>query len=442
MGIFKAYDIRGVVPDELDAPMAESIGRAFASVISKSPIVVGRDMRVSGPVLRDALVSGLVAAGATLWDVGRISTPMLYFAVGHLGAEGGVVVTASHNPAKYNGFKMCRAQAVPMSETSGLDEVKRLAEAGVPDAPAPGSVEEKEIRGAYEAHVASFAKEGRPLKIVVDASNGMAGVTLPGIFRRLQTEIVPLFFEPDGTFPNHEANPLKAENMQAVVEAVAREKADFGACMDGDADRCVFVDEKGGILPGDIVTGLIGAQILKETGPAAIVYDLRSSHAVAEEIEAGGGTPVRERVGHSFIKMTMRRHDSPFAGELSGHYYFRDNYTADCGEIALVKMINLVSSSDKPLSAWAEPLQRYFQSGEVNFRVEDKDAKIKELGEVFSDGKIDYLDGITVEYDAWWFNVRKSNTEPMLRLNLEGKTREAKEEGMQRVLPVLGTPLA
>jgi len=421
--------------------MAQAIGKAFASVIGKSPIVVGRDMRVSGPVLRDALVSGLTSAGGAVWDVGMISTPMLYFAVGFLGAQGGVTVTASHNPGKYNGFKMCRAEAFPMSETSGLDEVKRLTEAGVPDAPVPGSVTDRDVREAFEAHVASFASTGRSLKIVVDNSNGMAGLTLPGIFHRLDAELIPLYFEPDGSFPNHEANPLKAENMRDVAQAVIREKADFGACMDGDADRCVFVDEAGTILPGDIVTGLIGAMILDRSGPASVVYDLRSSHAVPEEIEAHGGKAIRERVGHSFIKMTMREHDSPFAGELSGHYYFRDHYYADCGEIALMMMLNLVSNADRPLSALIEPLRRYFLSGEVNFRVEDKDAKIRELAEVFAEGRIDYLDGITAEFGDWWFNVRKSNTEPMLRLNLEGRTKEARDEGMRRVLAVLGEPL-
>ncbi|MHC5037176.1 MAG: phosphomannomutase/phosphoglucomutase [Planctomycetota bacterium] len=441
MGIFKAYDIRGIFPEEIDAAKAEAIGRAFAAFIGAGPIVVGRDMRESGPVLRDALVSGLVAAGATVWDVGMISTPMLYFAVGHLGAAGGVTVTASHNPAKYNGFKMCKAEAYPLSGTSGLPEVQRLTETGVPDAEKPGNVEERDIRVAYERHVASFARETRPLRIVVDASNGMAGVTIPGVSAVLASTLIPLYFEPDGTFPHHEANPLKAENLRDVIEVVRREKADFGACLDGDGDRCVFVDEQGSILPGDIVTALIANQILEETGPAAVVYDLRSSHVVPETIEKLGGTPVRERVGHSFIKVTMREHDSPFAGELSGHYYFRDNYYADCGEIALIKMLNLVSGSDQPLSQRVKPLQRYALSGEVNFRVEDKDAKIRELAEVFGDAKIDYLDGITAEYEGWWFNVRKSNTEPMLRLNLEGKTEAAKAEGMKRVLAVLGEPL-
>jgi phosphomannomutase len=269
----------------------------------------------------------------------------------------------------------------------------------------------------------------------------MAGVTLPGIFKNLEAEMIPIHFEPDGRFPNHEANPLKAENMQDTVTAVKREGADFGACMDGDADRCVFVDETGEILPGDIVTALIGSRFLEERGPAAIVYDLRSSHAVPEEIERLGGKPVRERVGHSFIKMTMREHDAPFAGELSGHYYFRDNFFADCGEIALIMMLNLVSSADAPLSELVKPLRKYFLSGEVNFRVEDKEAKIRQLAETFADSRIDYLDGITAEYDNWWFNVRMSNTEPMLRLNLEGKTREAKDDGMKRVLDVLGDPV-
>ncbi len=441
MAIFKAYDIRGVYPSELDEKKAASIGRAFGAVIGAGPIVVGRDMRLSSPSMRDALVAGLAAVGVDVWDVGMISTPMLYFAVSHLEAAAGVVVTASHNPSRYNGFKMCRERAIPMSETSGLLDVKRFSEEGVADAEKPGTVEERDVREAYEEHVASFAKEGRPIDVVVDNSNGMAGLTLGGIFSRLKARLEPLYFEPDGSFPHHEANPLKKENLQDVIRAVRRTKADFGACLDGDADRCVFVDESGVPVPGDVVTGLIASRILEEEGPAAVVYDLRSTHAVPEEIAERGGTPVRERVGHSFIKSTMRKHDAPFAGELSGHYYFRDHSFADCGELALVKMINIVSNAEEPLSALVAPLQRYFLSGEVNFRVEDKDAKIKELAEVFADAKIDFLDGVTAEYEDWWFNVRKSNTEPMLRLNLEGKTKEAMEKGMSRVLGVLGTPV-
>ncbi|MHC4598359.1 MAG: phosphomannomutase/phosphoglucomutase [Planctomycetota bacterium] len=441
MSIFKAYDIRGVVPDELDEAKAEAIGRAFAATLGKSPVVVGRDMRTSGPALQDGLVRGLVEGGVTVLDVGRISTPMLYFAVGHLRAEGGVTVTASHNPARYNGFKMCRAEAYPMSESSGLDEVKRLAEEGAPRADAPGGVETREIRTAYEDHVLSFAREGRALRVVVDASNGMAGLTLPGIASRLRSTWLPLYYEPDGTFPHHEANPLKEENLQDVIAAVRREGADFGACFDGDADRCVFVDERGEALPGDIITALIAGQVLRESGPASVVYDLRSSHVVPEEIEKCGGRAVRERVGHSFIKMTMREHDAPFAGELSGHYYFRDHYFADCGEIALLFLLNLVSNADEPLSALVQPLRRYRLSGEVNFRVSDKDAMIETLARTFSDAKIDRLDGITAEYGDWWFNVRKSNTEPMLRLNLEGKNPKAYEAGMKRVLALLGEPV-
>ncbi|MCU0722341.1 MAG: phosphomannomutase/phosphoglucomutase [Planctomycetes bacterium] len=442
MGIFKAYDVRGVYPDELDEKTAEAIGRAFAKYIGKSPIAAGRDIRLSSPALEAALVRGMTAAGADVLDLGMISTPMLYFGVGKHAAEGGVTVTASHNPGKYNGFKMCKAQSYPMSETAGLPEVKALMEKGVPDAKRKGSAKAADVREGYEKHVAAFAKTGRRLKVVVDASNGASGTTLPGVFRLLDADLVPLFFEPDGRFPNHEPNPLKEENLKALQAAVKREKAAFGACMDGDADRCVFVDEKGAAIPGDIMTGLIAAQFLKEQAGAAVVYDLRSSHAVPEEIARLGGKAVRERVGHSFIKTTMRQHEAAFAGELSGHYYFRDHWYADCGEIALMKVLSLVSNSDKPLSALVKPLRKYALSGEINFHVEDKDGKIKELAETFKDAKIDYLDGITAEFGDWWFNVRKSNTEPMLRLNLEGKTKKAKEEGMKRVLALLGKPEA
>lgn len=440
MGIFKAYDIRGVVPDELDEAKAEAIGRAFAAYIGKSPIVAGRDIRLSSPSLEAALIRGMAVAGAEVLDAGMISTPMLYFGVGKYAAQGGAAVTASHNPGRYNGFKLCKAESYPMSETSGLPEVQALAEKGVPDAKRKGSVKAVQFREEYEKHVASFAKTGRRVKVVVDASNGASGTTLPGVFRLLDADLVPLFFEPDGRFPNHEPNPLKEENLKAVQAAVKKEKADFGACMDGDADRCVFVDEKGAAIPGDIMTGLIAGQFLKEQPGAAIVYDLRSSHAVPEAIAAAGGKAVRERVGHSFIKTTMREHQAAFAGELSGHYYFRDHWFADCGEIALMKVLSLVSNSDKPLSALVKPLRKYSLSGEVNFHVEDKDGKIRELAATFKDAKIDTLDGITAEYGDWWFNVRKSNTEPMLRLNLEGKTKKAREEGMKRVLKLLGKP--
>ena len=440
MGIFKAYDIRGTVPEEIDEAKAESIGRAFGAFIGKGPILAGRDMRVSSPSLHAALVKGIAATGVDVLDPGMISTPMLYFGVGKFQASGGVTVTASHNPGRYNGFKMCRAQAFPMSETSGLPEVKQLMEQGVPTAARKGSVEPLDFRESYEKHVASFARTGRRVKVVVDASNGASGATLPGVFSRLDADMVPLFLEPDGTFPNHEPNPLKEENLAQLQAAVKKEKADFGACLDGDADRCVFVDERGRAVPGDVMTALIASQFLKEAGPAAIVYDLRSSHVVPEQIAALGGKAIRERMGHSFIKTTMREHDSVFAGELSGHYYFRDNYFADCGEIALVKVISLVASGRKPLSSLIKPLQKYSLSGEINFKVEDKDAKIAELAERFKEGKIDYLDGITAEFADWWFNVRKSNTEPMLRLNLEGKTRKAMDEGMKKVLQVLGSP--
>ena len=440
MGIFKAYDIRGIVPGELDEAKAEAIGRAFARYIDKSPILAGRDMRLSSPSLQGALIRGMTAAGADVLDAGLISTPMLYLGVGRFETAAGVMVTASHNPGRYNGFKMCKAQAFPMSETSGLPEVKELAELGVPDAKRKGSVKALDLRDLYETHVAAFARIEKRVKVVVDASNGASGITLSGIFRRLDAELVPLYFEPDGRFPHHEPNPLKEENLRDLAAAVKKEKAAFGACLDGDADRCVFVDEKGTAIPGDIMTALIAARLLEEGGPTAIVYDLRSSHAVPEEIAKRGGKAIRERVGHSFIKTTMREHGAAFAGELSGHYYFRDHFFADCGEIALMKVLSLVSSSGKPLSALVKPLRKYFLSGEINFHIEDKDGKIRELADVFRDAKIDDLDGITAEYADWWFNVRKSNTEPMLRLNLEGKTKKAKDEGMKRILKVLGKP--
>ncbi|MBI3847974.1 MAG: phosphomannomutase/phosphoglucomutase [Planctomycetes bacterium] len=445
MGPFKAYDIRGVYGPELNEDLARKIGFATATHLgagpSTPPIVVGRDMRPSSPAMAKAAMEGITLAGANVIDIGLAPTPMAYFAIGSLGAAGGLQVTASHNPAKYTGFKVCREQAIPIGSDSGLAEIEQLATSGeMTPAATPGTVEEKNILDAYRDHVLRFAdRDLRPIRIVIDAGNGMAGYTLPRLFEKLPGKLTPMFFELDGTFPNHEANPLKPENTAALRAKVVEMKADLGAAFDGDGDRVAFVDETGKIVPSDIMTALIARAVLKRQ-PTAIVYDLRSSLVVAEEIEKWGGRPIREKVGHAFIRATLRRENGFFGGELSGHYYFAENYFSDSAEIAFLLVWNLMSEEMLKLSALVRPLKRYVQSGELNFHVEDKDGKIEELRRTFPDARIDDLDGITVQYDDWWFNVRKSNTEPLLRLNLEADGRDRYNEVLPRVLALLGKP--
>jgi phosphomannomutase len=442
MGIFKAYDIRGIYPEEIDEEKARRIGNAFAMFLQAEPIVVGRDMRLSSPSIAAATIEGIRDAGRKVVDIGMCSTPMSYFAVGHWEYAGGLMVTASHNPAQYNGFKVCREKAIPVGSASGLAEVQqRLDRGDYHEAERRGEVEERDIFPAFRDHLRNFMREIAPLKIAVDTGNGMVGKFLPDVLSGLTLEVVPLYFEPDGRFPNHEANPLKPENLRDLMAAMKREGAVLGMAFDGDGDRCSFIDEKGEIVSNDMVTALIAEEMLRENPGAAIVYDLRSSWALREEIERCGGVPIEERVGHAFIKATMRKHDAVFGGELSGHYYFKSNYYADSALIAMIEILNLLSREGKTLSELVAPLRRYHATGEVNFEVADKDAVLARLEEVFSDGKVGHLDGVTVQYADWWFNVRKSNTEPVLRLNLEAKTPERLEEAKERLLAILGTPM-
>jgi phosphomannomutase len=448
-GIFKAYDVRGVYPTEIDEATARQIGLAFQSVLDDDDrrqgdtVVVSRDMRSHSAGLAAALVDGLTASGLDVLDVGLATTPMNYFAVGSLGAAGGVQVTASHNPARYNGFKFSRHGARPVSGDQGIPRIEEKVESGdLPEAERRGSVERGEIFDAYRRHVLSFLDrpEGaRPLKLAVDAANGMGTLYLP-ILEALGVELVPLYFELDGSFPNHEANPLKEENLQDLIAAVRREGADLGVSFDGDADRSAFIDETGRPIGSDLITALIGGELLRRNPGKAVVYDLRSSRAVAEFIEESGGVPVRERVGHSFMKATLRRRDGIFGGELAGHYYFRDNYYADCAVLAVVEILDLMWSSGKPLSELVAPLRRYHKSPEINFEVEDKQGRMDELARRYADGEIDHLDGVTVQFPSWWFNVRPSNTEPYLRLVLEAETAEELARRRAELEAVLGTP--
>ncbi len=441
MGIFKAYDIRGIYGREIDLLLAERIGRAYVEFLGPGRIVVSRDMRESGPEVQAAFVRGATAGGADVVDIGEASTPMNYFAIGHYGFDGGVQVTASHNPAEYTGFKMSRAEAVPISGDTGIQTIEALVRGGpLPDAPSRGSVSALDIREDYVRHVLSFAGEIEPLKVAVDAANGMGGLEVELIFPHLPVELVPLYLERDGTFPHHEPNPLRAVNQRDLIAKVRETGADLGVGLDGDADRACFVDERGEIVTNDLITALLAMEVLPRH-PGPVVYDLRSSRVVAEVIREYGGEPIRERVGHAFLKARMRETGAVFGGEFSGHYYFRENYCADSSIIAVLKVLNLLSRRGRPFSGLLAPLRKYRMTGEINFEVEDKDAKIRELAAAFSDGEVDFLDGITVQYDDWWFNVRKSNTEPLLRLNLEGMTDEAFEAGKRRVMEILGTPV-
>jgi len=446
MGIFKAYDIRGKVPSELDPPLARRIGNAFARLLSAKRLVVGRDMRTHSPAIADAVIEGIRDTGCHVTSIGLASTPMAYFAIGALPCDGGLNVTASHNPAEYNGMKLCGRGATPISAANGILDLERMCKEPSPKpAAARGEVSHEEMLERFADHAAKFAHVGKPIQVALDAANGMGGYTVPPILARLpNVRAATVYMDLDGTFPNHEANPLKEENLKAVQALVLRSGAALGVAFDGDADRAGFVDEKGRTVSNDLMTALLAREVLATHPKAPIVYDLRSSWVVKEEIAKAGGVPIRDRVGHSFIKATMRARGAVFGGELSGHFYFAENYTCDSGEIAMVSALNLLDHSGRALSSLAADLRRYHATGEVNFEVADKSAAIAALRARYRDGRQDELDGITVEYGElgasawWWFNVRPSNTEPLLRLNLEASTAALRDEKRAEVVAVLG----
>jgi len=424
VSIFKAYDIRGVVPGELDADAAYRIGRGIARHIDAPSLAIGRDARRSSPELFEALVRGVTDEGTDVADLGLVCTPMLYFAVDHLGSGGGIMLTASHNPAQYNGFKVCREHAIPIGEASGLKEIERLSQtvAAAAAAEPRGSVRRVDVRADYVDHVLAVGG-GRPrLKVAIDCGNGMASVGLEPLLAGLDLEVERLYFEPDGSFPNHEADPLKVENLRDVCEAVKRSGADFGVAFDGDADRAVFVDEEGEPISSDLVTALLARRALRRHPGGTVLYDLRSSRVTAEEIKAAGGLPQMCRVGHSFVKAQMREVGAVFAGELSGHFYFRFSPTlvADDGIAAFVALLDVLAAEGQPLSKLVAPLRRYSASGEINRRVENIPGILSAIeAEHAGAAEISHLDGLLVRYPDWWFNLRPSNTEPVLRLNLE-----------------------
>jgi phosphomannomutase len=441
--VFKAYDVRGVYPTELDEDGSYRIARAYAEQFEPRAVALGHDMRVSSPAMYAAGVEGLADAGADVVRLGLVGTEMLYHVVTELGLDGGICVTASHNPKEYSGMKIVRRGALPVGGDSGLAEIRARAEAGFDASRARGAVRDEDAWPSFVAKVLSFvdADAIRPLRVVVDAANGMAGVMLPPVLDRLpQLEVVRCYFEPDGTFPNHEPNPLLPENREFIVAKVKEEGADLGVAYDGDADRCFFVDDEGSFVPGDFVTALLAGAALAKSPGEKVIYDVRASWAVPKTIEGSGGIPLVNRVGHAFIKQRMRAEDALFAGEVSAHYYFRDFSQADTGVVPFLVMLELLSRADAPLSELLRPFrERFFLTGEINTPVADVPLKLQELKERYTaeGGRVSHLDGVSIDFDDWHFNVRPSNTEPLLRLNLEALSEPLMVEKRDEVLGLI-----
>lgn len=433
--IFKAYDIRGVYPQELNQDAACSIGQAFVKFLKKPrpKVVVGRDNRLSSPILHQSLIKGITEAGADVIDVGLSTTPMFYFAVAHYGYNGGVIVTASHNPPKYNGFKMVREKAIPISEETGLREISNLTR--FDHIGLKGRVFKKEIIKDYIDFNLKEVADLKSLKIVIDTANAVSGIIIPKIFKKLPCKISYLFKKSDGSFPNHPPDPLIPENLKALQAAVRAEKADLGVAFDGDGDRIIFVDDNGAVVSGNLIAALIATLVLKKWPGSKILYDVRSSNIVKETIEQLGGKAVVGRIGHSFIKETMRKEKIIFAAELSGHYYHRDHYFCEAPFFVLFKLLRAISR--KPFSELIKPYQKYYHSGELNFEITDKKAAIGRLKDRYADGKLLEIDGLRVDYKDWWFLARPSNTEPVLRLVVEAKNKELMEEKKKELVALI-----
>jgi phosphomannomutase len=439
--IFKAYDVRGVYGSELDEEGAYAIGRAYVQHFSVTRLAVGHDMRLSSPTMAAAVREGAADGGAEVLDVGMVGTEMLYFAVGELSLDGGITVTASHNPKQYTGMKIVRQGALPVGGESGLLDVRDVAVAEHWDSVTRGEIRAEDIWPGFVDRVLTFVDVDalKPLRIVIDAANGMAGAMLPPVLDRLpMLDVVRCYFEPDGSFPNHEPNPLLPENREFIVRKTREEGADFGVAYDGDADRCFFVDDLGEFVPGDFITALLAELFLAKQAGGKVIYDVRASWAVPEAIERAGGVPLINRVGHAFIKARMREEHAVFGGEVSAHYYFRDFSQADSGTIPFLLMCELVSRRGKLSEVLASLRSRYFITGEINTPVADVPAKLAELEQRFgAEGRVSHLDGLSVEFDDWHFNVRPSNTEPLLRLNLEALSERLMEEKRDEVLGVI-----
>lgn len=436
--IFKAYDVRGKVGSELNTEVATAIGQAVAQWLpEEGPVAVGRDMRPDSAELAEAVIAGLIDQGREVWDIGQVTSDMIYFATGANNLAGGVMITASHNPGEYNGIKFCREQAKPIGEDSGLFEIRDLAEAGnFQPSKTKGAVTQKDVTEDWIQHVLSFidVDKLKPLKIAVDAGNGMAGKIFPELEPYVPWEVIEMYFELDGTFPNHIANPLEPKNLVDLQAEVTKSGCDLGIAFDGDGDRAVLVDENGQPLSGTVMTAILSEYFLSKHPGSTIIINAICGNAAKEAVESSGGKVFRSRVGHSFIKSDMREHSAVFGGEHSGHYYFRDNYMADSGLLAAVIALYVVSQSGKKLTELAAPYrQAYQQITETNFEVADKQAVIKTIAEAFPGGEQDWLDGLTVRYEDMWFNVRPSNTEPLLRLNAEAKTRLALDDLVTKV---------
>ncbi|MGH2695601.1 MAG: phosphomannomutase/phosphoglucomutase [Actinomycetota bacterium] len=436
--IFKAYDIRGVYPDQLDEAAARRIGSAFAEFTRAGRIVMGRDTRLSSPALSAAFAEGVTRRGPDVVDIGLATTDMLYFASGRLGLPG-AMFTASHNPPEWNGIKLCRAGAAPVGEDSGLVDVRELSERDLPPTGAAGRLTSRDMLEDFVDHVLSFVAADRlaPLTVVADAANGMAGLVLPTIFERLPVKLVGMYLELDGTFPNHPADPIQPQNQEDLRRVVTEHGADLGLAFDGDADRVFLVDERAVGVSGSLVTALVSEAMLEREPGATILYNVICSWVVPEVIRERGGVPVRTRVGHSLIKKVMAETGAIFGGEHSGHYYFRDHYRADSGLIAALVLLERLSEAGVPMSELLLPYRRYHDSGEINSEVEDQEGVIEELARRHADGRQDRLDGLTVEYDDWWFNVRASNTEPLLRLNVEARAEPLLEEKTRELLATI-----
>jgi len=438
--IFKAYDIRGTYPDQLNEKIAYRIGRALVAYLKPESVVVGRDMRLSSPALWEGLTRGITEGGADVIDIDLVSTDCLYFTVGRYGYDVGVMITASHNPPEYNGFKMCKKDVVPLSGELGIDQIKELVlKNDFPPSKKLGKVKKRDVDDAYVQHLLSFVSKEKikPFKVVIDAGNGMAGKIIPRLFSHLPCKVIPMFFELDGSFPHHLASPIEPENIAPLRERVREEEADLGAAFDGDADRMFLVDENANPLGGDMVTALVAKNILRKEKGGTILYNLICSKVVPEVIQAEGGRAVRTRVGHALIKPLMKKHNAIFGGEHSGHFYFKNNWFADSGMIALLVCLELISEENQPLSTLVKSIDPYFRSGEINSQVENMGEKLHQIEKHYGGGKVDHLDGLTIDFGDFWFNLRPSNTEPLLRLNIEANSKEILEQKKEELLRLI-----
>jgi len=440
--IFKAYDVRGVHPTQLDGEIARRIGRAFVDYLGGGRIAVGRDARTSSPEIASGFIRGALSQGASVVDIGTVGTDMMYYFVGRHDLDGGAIITASHNPKQWNGIKMVRRGALALSGDAGIKEIKQaILDGRFQDDPEPQREAGRQtISDDYAAHCLAFVEAARipRLKVVLDTGNGMGAVGAAAIFGRLPLELVKMYFELDGTFPNHPPDPLEEANRREIVERVKAERADLGIAWDGDADRCFFVDDTGEFVPGDFATALLGERFCRREPGARVVYDVRASRAVADRVSAAGGQALMHRVGHAFIKKRMRDENAAFGGEVSGHFYFRDNWYADNGMIPALLMLELIGRERRKLSELLRPLrERYFITGEINSTVADVGAALSRIEARFADARLTRLDGLSVDYPDWHFNVRPSNTEPLLRLNLEAFTRADMERRRDEVLGLL-----